>query len=110
MAENLCFDDGKNGFGLVSPRRWVRRAQQLLDSLQIPVDASKPIRALGYGERRMVELARLYSKHPKIAILDDCLISLPPELMRLAEQILQRLLAAPALSFTVCGIPVPPIS
>lgn len=93
VAENLCFDDAKNGFGLVSPRRWVRRAQQLLDSLQIPVDASKPIRALGYGERRMVELARLYSKHPKIAILDDCLISLPPELMRLAEQILQRLLA-----------------
>ena len=33
VAENLCFDDGKNGFGLVSPRRWVRRAQQLLKRL-----------------------------------------------------------------------------
>lgn len=91
VAENLCFDQKQNFGGLVSWKRWNESTQALLEELGIPVSSKIPVGRLNLGQKRLVELARMYAHHPKIAVFDDCFVSLSPQELELTRRILLRL-------------------
>lgn len=92
VAENLCFDQkSKSPGGLVSWKRWNDSAKELLEELSIPLSPKILAGSLNLGQKRLLELAKLYAHHPRIAILDDCFGALSPQELEMAGRIVQQL-------------------
>ena len=92
VAENLCFDQkSKSPGGLVSWKRWNDSAKKLLEELSIPLSPKILAGGLNLGQKRLLELAKLYAHHPRIAILDDCFGALSPQELEMAGRIVQQL-------------------
>lgn len=92
VAENLCFDQGrKSPGGFVSWKRWNESAEELLEELGISLPVKVLVENLNLGQKRLLELARLYAHRPRIAVLDDCFGALSPQELWTAERIVRRL-------------------
>ena len=76
VAQNLYLGDEKFFNRL---RGTYIEAQQLLQSLNFPVDPTATVQSLGTAKRQMVEIARAVRLHAKIIIFDEPTATLTPE-------------------------------
>ena len=77
------------GGTMLDRKRLLTGAQQILDRLDIQLNASTPVRRLSTGQRQMVEIARACAEDPKVLILDEPTSSLG----RSEEELLFALIA-----------------
>ena len=77
VAENIFFGDERTGvLGLFSSTKSVRQAQELLDSLSIPVDAALPVSSLSMSEKQLIKIAKGLARNATILIMDEPTASL----------------------------------
>lgn len=73
VAENIYLGRepviGKTG--IIDQRKLYEQAEELLASLNIPLEAREQIKNLGIGRQQMVEIAKALSYQAKILILDE---------------------------------------
>ncbi|ADB52737.1 sugar ABC transporter ATP-binding protein [Conexibacter woesei] len=77
VAENVYVGQtGLDTAPLVSFRELRRRAGELLDRLEIPIDPRSPVAALSATQRQLVMIARALATEPHVLILDEPTASL----------------------------------
>lgn len=93
IAENLSIEQKQDRYlGFISWKKRISRTQGLLDKLGIAFSVTEQVQYLNQEQKRLIELARLYAGHPKIAVFDDCFVSLSPNNLKLMEQVMEWLL------------------
>jgi ribose transport system ATP-binding protein len=71
-AENIFMGNlTRDKLGLVDWKRLYKNAQELLDSLDIDIDARIKVSKLSVGFRQMVEISRALSLNSRVLILDE---------------------------------------
>ena len=60
-----------NKAGLINWKEMVRKAQEVLDELNIEVDARKAVAQLSVAQQEMVIIAKKYFEHSKLIIFDE---------------------------------------
>jgi simple sugar transport system ATP-binding protein len=88
VAQNLFLGDEKIFNRL---RGLYISAQQLLQSLNFPVDPSALVSTLGSAQRQMVEIARAVRKNVRLIIFDEPTATLTPEEKQYFFDLLERL-------------------
>jgi D-xylose transport system ATP-binding protein len=71
VAENIFLGREPKRFGVIRWHELYRRAQTLLDELQLPIDPRTPVGNLGIGQQQMVEIAKALSQKARILVLDE---------------------------------------
>ena len=71
VAENISLGRLPNKNGIVSWREMNRRAQEILDELEVDIDPRATVGNLRVGERQIVEIARSLSASARLLILDE---------------------------------------
>jgi ABC-type sugar transport system ATPase subunit len=71
VGENIFLGREPRRFGVVRWEELYRRAQGLLDELQLKVDPRTPVRNLGVGQQQLVEIAKALSQAARILVLDE---------------------------------------
>jgi ABC-type sugar transport system ATPase subunit len=71
VGENIFLGREPQRFGVVRWDELYRRAQALLDELQLRVDPRTPVRNLGIGQQQLVEIAKALSQQARILVLDE---------------------------------------
>lgn len=79
-------------------RRWMvdwpatyRRAEELLNMLQVEVDPRAPMRALGVAQKQAVEIVKALSSRAKILVMDEPTAALTPREVDLLFDMITRL-------------------
>ncbi len=70
-----------------------KEAQQMLDKLEVAVDARVPVRELGIAQMQMVEVAKALSLQSKILIMDEPTASLTGKETEMLFSVMRRLKA-----------------
>jgi ribose transport system ATP-binding protein len=73
-AENICLGREpmlNRALGLVDRRALMRRARQVLDSLDLPVPADTKVSDLGVAQQQMVEIAKALSLESRLIVMDE---------------------------------------
>jgi ribose transport system ATP-binding protein len=96
VAENLLL-----GHLPHCPERWrkwmidwpatYRRAQELLNMLQVEVDSRAPMRALGVAQKQAVEIVKALSSRARILVMDEPTAALTPREVDLLFDMIARL-------------------
>jgi ABC-type sugar transport system ATPase subunit len=77
VGENLLLGDAPEGpFGLVRWNRLFDRAQQILDNLNLGLDAHERVADLSPAEQQAIEIAKALYKKARIVIMDEPTASL----------------------------------
>ena len=77
VGENILLGDVPEGpLGFVRWTRLFERAQQILDSLNLDLDARERVASLGPAEQQAVEIAKALTKKARIVIMDEPTASL----------------------------------
>jgi D-xylose transport system ATP-binding protein len=92
---------GENIFLGREPAKWsvirweelYRRAQRLLESLNLEIDVHTPIRNLGIGQQQLVEIAKALSQDARILVLDEPTAALTDTEVKTLFGILKKLRA-----------------
>ena len=93
-AENIFLGRTPRGrFGLVDWKRLYGEARSLLERLDADLDPRRPVKRLGAGERRIVEIARALAVSAKVLILDEPSAVLGPREIEKLFDILRKLKA-----------------
>jgi ABC-type sugar transport system ATPase subunit len=71
VGENIFLGREPRKFGVVRWGELYRRAQELLDELQLRVDPRTPVGNLGIGQQQLVEIAKALSQRARILVLDE---------------------------------------
>jgi ribose transport system ATP-binding protein len=71
VAENISLGRWPNRRGIVSWRALRRRAQRVLEELDVDIDPGRSVDSLRIGERQVVEIARALSDEARCLILDE---------------------------------------
>lgn len=71
VAENVSLGRIPNRRGVVRWREMNKRAQAILDQLEVDIDPKATVGSLRVGERQIVEIARSLSASAKLLILDE---------------------------------------
>ena len=71
VAENISLGRIPNKRGIVNWREMNRRAQEILDQLEVDIDPKATVGNLRVGERQIVEIARSLSASARLLILDE---------------------------------------
>jgi ribose transport system ATP-binding protein len=91
-AENIFLGRLKtNRRGRVDWTTMYREAQQMLDKLEVAVDARAPVRELGIAQMQMVEVAKALSLQSKILIMDEPTASLTGRETEMLFSVMRRL-------------------
>ena len=94
VAENIFLGRMPSGrFGLVDWKTLFREARSLLERLDSDLDPRRPVKDLGAGERRIIEIARALSVSAKVLILDEPSAVLGPRELEKLFDILRKLKA-----------------
>lgn len=84
-----------NGFGFWQPlmkrRDLVEAAQQALTATGLDAKADSPVEAIGYGERRQLELAMALASKPKFLLLDEPMAGMSPQESAVVVELLKKL-------------------
>ena len=74
IAENIFLKDAPIKIGLINAvdmQKLYGNAQDILDRLEFPLDARTCVRELNLAQRRMVEIARAFTRQSRIIIMDE---------------------------------------
>ncbi len=71
VGENIFLGREPSKWGVIRSEELYRRAQQLLESLNLDIDAHTPIRNLGIGQQQLIEIAKALSQDARILVLDE---------------------------------------
>lgn len=77
VAENIFMEEipiGKLGF--IDFRELNRKAQEIIDTFQLPIKADDQIRNLSVAHQQMVEIMKAYRRNPKVIAFDEPTASL----------------------------------
>ncbi|GAB2191228.1 sugar ABC transporter ATP-binding protein [Sessilibacter sp. MAH1] len=89
IAENLCFKNLGNKFGIIDSKRLRERATKLLDLVGLDdVTPETPMEDLGVGKQQLIEIASVISEPIKLLIVDEPTAALTdPQIDLLFEQL-----------------------
>lgn len=72
VAENIFIGRlEKNAFGLFDERKTVKKAQELIDMIQVNLDANALVRPLRAAEKQIIEILKALTMNAKILALDE---------------------------------------
>lgn len=71
VAENIYMGREIKTFGYLNQREQNRKAQELLDRLELPLNAKSRVSELSVAEQQMVEIAKALSFNSRILIMDE---------------------------------------
>lgn len=94
VAENILATREPARYGIINRRALYRRARQLVDELQLPVDVDARVADLSIAQRQLVEIAKGMSHEAKVVILDEPTSSLSEAEAEILFAIIARLKAA----------------
>ena len=77
--------------GFVDWKKMNSKAQEVLDELNLDIDAKKPVRSLSVAQQEMVIIAKKYFEHSKIIIFDEPTALLANEEVEELFSIIRRL-------------------
>ena len=92
VGENILI--GESGFGnsgFYSVRSSIRKAQEVLDHYNIPIDASVKLKSLNVANQQMVAIAKVIQRDLKVLILDEPTAVLSTEEIELLFRIVAQL-------------------
>ncbi|MFA9464549.1 MAG: ATP-binding cassette domain-containing protein [Velocimicrobium sp.] len=71
VAEYICLVENGFALGVLREKKLEKKAQELLEKLGLDVDVRQRMKDLTELEKRMVDLAKAYSNHIKILVVED---------------------------------------
>lgn len=71
VAQNIYMGREPMKFGLVDAKQEIKDAQELLDRLEIPLDARSKVEDLSVAQQQMVEIAKALSFDARVLIMDE---------------------------------------
>lgn len=71
VAENIFIGREYKKYGILDTRRQNREAQELLDRLDLPLNAKSKVDTLSVAQQQMVEIAKALSFDARILIMDE---------------------------------------
>ena len=77
--------------GAVDWGEMYRQAQQMLDKLEVPIDARADVRSLGVAQMQMVEVAKALSLQSRVLIMDEPTASLTGKETEMLFSVMRRL-------------------
>jgi ribose transport system ATP-binding protein len=94
VAENVMLGRFPSSFGFVSARKLTTRVRELLRLVQLEhVDPETPAGALTPSEQRLVMVAAVLARDPRLLILDEPTAALPPEESAVVAKLVRELSA-----------------
>lgn len=91
VEENIYLNHELKGKALLNKREMRKKAEELLEDLEIDVDVTRKIQDLEVGVCQLVEIAKALSVERKILIMDEPTASLTDEETQLLFRIMHRL-------------------
>jgi ribose transport system ATP-binding protein len=93
VAQNIFLKREPKGFGqmIINYRECNRRAQEILNDLNVDIDPKARVESLGVGYMQMVEIAKALSQNARILIMDEPTSSLSESETRSLFQLVERL-------------------
>ena len=71
LVENICIGEKNLRFGLSFPsREQKRKAEKVLEELNIPIDSRKPLSDMSLSDCHMIEIARACYMNGEVLVLD----------------------------------------
>ena len=71
VAENIYLHDIPSKIGIIDKRTMNKKAQALLDDMQVDIKATTPMSLLSVSQQQMVEIAKALSHDTDIIIMDE---------------------------------------
>ena len=94
VAENIFMEAiPMGGFGMIDTRELNRRAQEIIDTFELPIRASQQVRDLSVAHQQMVEIMKAYRRNPKVIAFDEPTASLSDAEIDVLFRIIRKLKA-----------------
>lgn len=94
VGENIFLGREPAKWGVIRWEELYRRAQKLLEKLNLDIDAHTPIRNLGIGQQQLIEIAKALSQEARILVLDEPTAALTDAEVKVLFEILNKLRAS----------------
>lgn len=94
VAENIFIGHAPRGrFGLIDTQAMTTRAQEILDRIDAPLDASTPLKDLGIASKHLVAIARALSVDARVVVMDEPTAALSQKEIEELYELVDRLKA-----------------
>ena len=94
VAENIYMEAiPTNRFGVIDTRELNRKAQEIIDTFELPIRASQQVRDLSVAHQQMVEIMKAYRRNPKVIAFDEPTASLSDTEIDVLFRIIRKLKA-----------------
>ena len=94
VAENIYMEAiPTNRFGMIDRREMNRKAQEIIDTFELPIRASQQVRDLSVAHQQMVEIMKAYRRNPKVIAFDEPTASLSDAEIDVLFRIIRKLKA-----------------
>ena len=94
MAENILATREPARYGIINRKALYRRARELVQDLNLPIDVEARVADLSIAQRQLVEIAKGLSHDARVIILDEPTSSLSDAEAEILFAIIARLKAA----------------
>lgn len=92
VAENIYVGSLQKGkFGLYDSKKTIRKAQDLIDRMQIEISADDTVRNLRAAEKQIIEILKAMTTNASIMVLDEPTSSLTEKEKQIFFQLVERL-------------------
>ncbi|MFN2391173.1 MAG: xylose ABC transporter ATP-binding protein [Pyrinomonadaceae bacterium] len=91
VGENIFLGREPARFGVIDSAMLYKRAAELLNDLNLPINAHTKIANLGIGQQQLVEIAKALSQDAKILVLDEPTAALTESEVKTLFGILEKL-------------------
>ena len=94
VAENIFMEAIPMGsLGMIDIRELNRKAQEIIDTFELPIRASQQVRDLSVAHQQMVEIMKAYRRNPKVIAFDEPTASLSDAEIDVLFRIIRKLKA-----------------
>lgn len=92
VAENIFMEAiPTNRFGMIDGRDLNKKAQEIIDTFELPIRASQQVRDLSVAHQQMVEIMKAYRRNPKVIAFDEPTASLSDAEIDVLFRIIRKL-------------------